>query len=172
MWVDYVLGFTELVLDRPDAAIAAWTRVRTARPDHEPVYFDLADAYLRAERSADALAVLRDAARRWPSDPETHNAVGVVLLGRGATDDAIESFERAIAAAPRESLGYFNLGRARHARYVRLLGSVGPGSVTAARTLADRERRQAAEAYTKYLEIGGPYERQAREALTLLNWGK
>ena len=44
-----------------------------------------------ARPDGDALAVLRDAARRWPKDAETHNAVGVVLVSRGAMDDAIEA---------------------------------------------------------------------------------
>jgi hypothetical protein len=32
------------------------------------------------------------------------------------------------------------------------------------------DRRRAVAAYEQYLKIGGPYERQAKEALASLNW--
>ena len=153
--MDYALGLAEFALRHPEAAAAAWQRVRTARPDYAPVHFDLADAYLMLDRTADALSVLREAARRWPADPDTHNAVGIVLVKRGAIDDAIESFSRAVVAAPDDDTGHFNLGRAYHLRYARRLQ-------TAPRPprppfLADRDRRSALEAYGKCITLGGPF---------------
>jgi VWFA-related protein len=169
LWVDYALGLAEFALDHFDAAVTAWERVRAAKPDFEPVYFDLADAFRRLERTDDSLAVLREAARRWPSDAEAHNAVGVTLVGRGAYDDALQSFNRAIAAAPDDPVGYYNLGRTYELRYGRLLRSGGQDAV-AVRSLADVDRRNAIEAYKKCVARGGPYAEKAQQAISVLNW--
>jgi len=167
-WVDYALGLAEFTLRNLDAAIAAWTRVRAVVADYEPLYFDLADAYLQAGRSTDALATLREAARRWPKDAETHNAVGVVLIRRGAIDDAISSFQRATAAAPDDGLGFFNLGRAYHTRHARRLGSA--GTSTGVRMLSDLDRQNAIEAYRKAISLGGPFADEAKAHLAELEW--
>ena len=168
-WVDYALGLAEFALDHFDASVAAWERVRRARPDFEPVYFDLADAFRRLERSDDSLAVLREAARRWPNDAETHNAVGVTLVGRGAYDDALEAFNKATAVAPGDAVGYYNLGRTYELRYLRMLKAAGQDPI-AARSLADRDRRNAIAAFTKCVEVGGPYADKAKAAIGVLNW--
>jgi VWFA-related protein len=169
IWVDYALGLAEFALDHFDAAVAAWQRVRAAKPDFEPVYFDLADAFRRLTRSDDSLAVLREAARRWPNDPEAQNAVGVTLVGRGAFDDAIEVFNKAAAAAPDDAVAYYNLGRTYELRYLRILKAAG-ADPTAARSMADQDRRKAIDAFKKCVAIGGPYADKAREAISVLNW--
>ncbi len=169
VWVDYALGLAEFALDHFAAAVDAWERVRTARSDFEPVYFDLADAYRRLERSSDSLAVLREAARRWPADAEAHNAVGVVLVSRGAFDDAIEAFTHATTVAPTDPIGFYNLGRTYQFRYLRTLKAIGQ-ETQAARSVADRDRQRAVEAYQKCVALGGPYAAKAREAISVLNW--
>ena len=168
-WVDYALGYAEFALQHFEAAVTAWQRVRARRPDHRPVYLDLADAYLQLGKSGEALAVLRDAAARWPGESEPHNAVGVLLVSRGALDEAIESFSRAVAATPRDDTGHFNLGRAYHLRYVRRLQS-GASSATAARAVADRDRQSALDAYKACAALEGPFARQARDGIALLEW--
>jgi VWFA-related protein len=169
VWVDYALGLAEFALDHFDASVAAWERVRRVKPDFEPVYFDLADAFRRLERSDDSLAVLREAARRWPDDAETHNAVGVTLVGRGAYDDALEAFNKATAVAPADAVGYYNLGRTYELRSLRMLKAAGQDPL-AARSLADRDRKNAIAAFTKCVEMGGPYADKAKAAISVLNW--
>jgi VWFA-related protein len=169
IWVDYALGLAEFALDHFDAATAAWERVRARKPDFEPVYFDLADAYRRLDRSDDVLAILRETAHRWPADPDAHNAVGVVLLRRGAIDDAIDAFNKAASAAPSDSIAYFNLGRAYQFRYQRMLSTVGQKG-EAGRSVADRDRQSALENYKKHVALGGPLADQAREAISVLTW--
>ena len=87
-WIQYALGQAEFTLQHFEPAIASFERVRKSVSDYEPVYFDLADSYLRLGRSRDALTVLRDAERRWPNDSETHNAAGCILFGRQAYEEA------------------------------------------------------------------------------------
>ena len=118
IWAEYALGLAEFTLQHAQAAATAWQRVRAGRADLRAGATSISptptcNSAARATRSR----CLRDAARRWPKDSETHNAVGVVLVSRGAVDDAIDSFERAVNVAPDDGLGYYNLGRAYHLRY-------------------------------------------------------
>ena len=169
VWIHYALGQAEFTLQHFPEAVSAFEQVRRDLPDYEPVYFDLADSYLQLGRQGDALNVLRDAERRWPSDSETHNAAGCVLLRRNAYDDAASAFERAIAAAPGDSLGYFNLARAYHLIFLRVIRSSSTNA-TATSMIAERNRERTIDAYKTYLTIGGPFDKEAREALAILGW--
>jgi tetratricopeptide (TPR) repeat protein len=166
-WVLYALGFAEFAQKRYADAAQSWELVRSGAPEFEPVYFNLADAHLQQHDDGAAIKVLREAEQRWPADAEVANAVGVIQIRRGALDAAIASFERAIGLAPGEGLGYFNLGRAHQLRaqklqrYDRQLERWIGG---------EEDRRRAIAAFQKYVEIGGPFEGQAREAMTALGW--
>ena len=166
-WVLYTLGLSQAALGRAREAAASWERVRLAAPEFNAVYIDLADTYVQLSEVSRALDILREAEKRWPRDPDIHNAVGVIHVARGALDEAIEAFSRAAASAPAEPLAYFNLGRAYELRYAR-----GQRYVSSQRrwTSDDEDRRKAAESYEKYLEIGGPYATHAAEAISRLEW--
>jgi tetratricopeptide (TPR) repeat protein len=86
---------------------------------------------------------------------------------RGALDAAIESFDKAIAVAPADALGYFNLGRTLQ---MRLLKMQRYDPQTQKWIGGDDDRKRATAAFEKYLELGGPYEVQARQALGALAW--
>ena len=166
-WVHYALGLAQFAQGRYKDAATAWERVVKDAPEFEPIYFSLADAYgLQHDESA-ALKVLRDAERRWPADQEVFDAIGVIQVKRGAVDAAVEAFTAATSVAPREALGWFNLGRALQMRWVRSQrydkqreAWIGP----------DEDRKSASAAFQKYLDLGGPYEAQARAALAALAW--
>jgi tetratricopeptide (TPR) repeat protein len=166
-WVHYALGLSALALQRYRDAAQSWERVRAAAPDFEPVYFNLADAYLLQHDDGSAIGVLRGAEKRWPRDAEIANAIGVIQVRRGALDAAIDSFARATAIAPDDGLGYFNLGRAlqmrmlKSQRYVREIKKWIGG---------EQDRRRATAALEKYLQLGGPFAAQARQALSSLAW--
>jgi VWFA-related protein len=166
-WVVYALGLSQFALRRYPEAAAAWERVRHDVPEFEPIYFSLADAYGLQHEEGTALKVLREAERRWPADAEIANAIGVIQIRRGALDAAIESFERATTIAPADSLGYFNLARTHQ---MRLLKSQRYDRQMQKWIGGDEDRRRAIAAFQKYLQLGGPYERQAREALAALSW--
>ena len=167
VWVHYALGFAELAQGRPERAVPAWEHVRSVVPQFEDAYFDLADAYLRMHDPSSALAVLRQAERRWPADAEVYNAIGVVLISRGALDEAVSTFEKAVKTAPQDSLGYFNLGRAYSMRFFRSQRY----SPTQTTWVANRRDRDLAVAqFEKCMALGGPYSQQARDALEALAW--
>jgi tetratricopeptide (TPR) repeat protein len=168
-WVLYTLGLSQMALGRTQDAATSWEQVRNAAPEFAPVYIDLAETYVQLSEVTKALAVLREAEKRWPRDPEPHNAVGVIHVRRGALDEAIEAFAKAAAAAPGEPLAYFNLGRAYELRFAR-----GQRYVSSQRrwTASEDDRNKATENYQQYVRLGGPYVRLANEALGRLAWQK
>lgn len=166
-WVSYAAGLANLADGRPADAVRAWESVCAAVPQFQPVYFDIADAYLQLGDEGKAVAILRSAQKRWPADPEVLNALGVTQLRRGSLDDAIESFEKAIAAAPAESAGYFNLASAYHIRYFK---SHRYNSILNKWTGNDHDREAATVNFQRYIEMGGPYVQRARDALAALAW--
>lgn len=166
-WMLYALGLSHFALRQHHEAAVAWERVRRDVPEFEPIYFSLADAYGLQHDEGTALKVLREAERRWPADPEVANAIGVIQIRRGALDAAIDSFERATKVAPDDALGYFNLARTHQ---MRLLKSQRYDRQMQKWIGGDEDRRRAVANFEKYLQLGGPYERQAHEALASLAW--
>jgi tetratricopeptide (TPR) repeat protein len=167
--VFYAFGLSQIAQGRTVDAVAAWERVREQAPQFNAVYIDLADAYLQLSDLTKALNVLRAGSARWPSDPEFHNAIGVIHVRRGALDDGIAAFSKAAESAPDQPLAYFNLGCAyqmRHNRDTRYVSSQ-------RRWIApEDDRRKAIEYYQRYLQLGGPYASQANEAISMLQWAK
>jgi len=148
-------------------AAAAWETVRRAAPEFEPVYMQLADAYSLLHEEGTGIAVLRDAQQRWPQDAEIPNAIGVVQVRRGALDAAIQSFEHAAAVAPNDSLAYFNLGRAHQLRFMKAQRYVREMQKWVG---GEADHKKAIEYYEKYVQMGGPFVQQAKEALAALAW--
>ena len=167
LWVHYALGQSEYALRAYPSAIAAWEKVRSGAADFEPVYFDLVDGYLQLKEYDKAIRVLRAAAERWPRDPDVFNALGVVQTARSSFDDAVKSFAQAIATAPGDAIGYFNLGKAMEMRYYRSRRYVQQLRSWVAN---EHDRAGAIENYERYLTFSGPYADAARAGLTRLNW--
>ena len=166
-WALYALGLTQAGMGNPEGAIAAWQRVRAAAPDYAAVYNDLAATYAAQGRLSDALAMLRDAEKRWPADAEIQNGIGVILVRREAYDEAIEAFTKATQAAPNEPVTHLNLGRAYELRYTRNLRFI----ASQRRWIGpENDRKRAVEAYNRCIELGGPYARRASAALSRLEW--
>jgi tetratricopeptide (TPR) repeat protein len=166
-WVHYALGQASYALRQYQEAVDEWEKVRGSAPEFEPVYFDLVDGYIQVRDPDKAIRVLRAAKGRWPKDAEVENALGVVQVGRGALDDALQSFSHAVALAPQDSTGYFNLAKTLELRYLRTRRYVQQTRTWVANK-ADLEN--AIANYKRYLELGGPLENSAREGLARLGW--
>ncbi len=151
-WVNYVLGWSAFAEGQWVAARNAWNVVRTAVPDFVPVYFDIADAYLRQAKTGEALVVLRAAEKRWPGSVEVLNAVGVVQTSLGQLDEAVGTFEKALVAEPNDTSTRFNLGGAKELRYVRSLQQ--PPPAEADRIDAIKEYRRVASSSSTLAEAG------------------
>lgn len=168
-WVHYALGMSQAGLGRVDQAIASWERVRAAVPDFEPVYMDLADTYAAKSDLTSALAIVREAERRWPKSAEVHSAIGVIHVRRGAIDEGIEALEKTAALTPEDALAFLNLGRAYALRFHR-----GRRYVTSQRrwVAQDGDRDKAMEALRRCVGLGGPYATTANAELSVLEWSK
>jgi VWFA-related protein len=166
-WVRYALGLAHLALGHYSQAVASWEQVRRDVPEFEPVYFNLADGYLLQKDNDTALKVLRSAQERWPKDAEVWNATGVLEIRRGAIDAAIRSFTRATTVDPTDSLGFFNLAKAYQ---MRASQSQRFDSARQKWVGGESDTRRATENYTKYVQMGGPFVQQAKEALQVLAW--
>ena len=166
-WVHYALGQSQYALRDYTGAIASWEHVRAAAPEFEPVYFDLVDGYLQTRDYDKGIRLLRAASGRWPGDHDVFSALGVVQVSRGVLDDAVKSFEKAIALAPAEATGYFNLAKTLELRYRksrRFVQQIGTWMSN------NTDRDNAIANYKRYLAIGGPLENSAREGLARLGW--
>jgi VWFA-related protein len=181
-WVHYVLGLCHLALDEYPAAAQSWEHVRASTPAFEPVYFDLADAYSLQNDRKTALSVLDAAARRWPKDAEIFNARGVIEIHNHELPEAIDSFEHATKLAPKDPLGFFNLGSAHHAAALRLRELSSSRKAQLEETQEDRRllrgggflstalshRDAAIKDYRRVIALKGLYVEEARKGLEAL----
>ncbi len=166
-WIEYVLGQADYGLGQFKDAAVAWERVRQRQPQFQPVYFDLADNYVKLNDRKKALDVLREARRRWPKDVDVLNDLGVTQAAGGGLDEAIKVFGDAIALAPKETISYFNLAKALEMRYFqkrRHLDMLGWATGAA----EERDRQSAMSTYQQYIDIGGSYGDLAREGIARL----
>lgn len=166
-WVHYALGFSYVGVGRPAEALNAWEQVLRLAPEFEPVYLDLATTYSQVKNFDRALAVLRQAAERWPGDPDVHNGIGVVLIRKSDEAGALAAFERAIAVDPNNAISWLNLGRAYELRYMRnrrfiktINAWIGP----------EKDLDKARDSYGRSARLGGHYGGLAEEALQRLAW--
>lgn len=168
-WVLYALGLAQSGLGRHADAAASWERARAAAPAYLPIYIDLAATYAHLKDFTAALAVLREAEKRWPESVDVLNGIGVIHTHREALDEAIAAFTRATAAAPDDALSHLNLGRAYELRYER-----GRRFVTSQRrwVAPEEDHKKAAASYERCVALGGPYAARATAALSRLQWSK
>jgi hypothetical protein len=164
-WIRYVLGQADYALNNFKEAADAWERVRARQPQFEPVYFDLADDYVKLNDRKKAIDVLRVARQRWPRDGEVLNALGVIQAGGGDLDAAIKVLTEATAIAPAESIGYLNLAKAFELRYAKRIRN---RRITGLSSSDDADRGNALRSYERYLELNGPYADLAREGIARL----
>jgi tetratricopeptide (TPR) repeat protein len=101
-------------LDRGDFAAAERSFVAALRetPDHPELLRSLALGLQSLQRHAEALAVLRQAARLRADDALIQNALGSLLGEMGDTDAAIEALRRACELEPTFAAPWSNLGKA------------------------------------------------------------
>jgi tetratricopeptide (TPR) repeat protein len=100
---------------RLEAAAAELGRALAAGPAHAEAWYNLGVVRARgAGREAavpgDAEAAYRRTLELAPDHPEAHNALGVLLAGRGETGAALEHLRAAAEAAPEWAEARFNLG--------------------------------------------------------------
>jgi protein O-GlcNAc transferase len=108
----FLIGYTEAVRGRFDAAVERLERaVRLAEDDPEFRYY-LAKAYASAGRRAEAVQALRETLARAPELAIAHIDLGLQLQVLGDLEAAIPHLEAATRLAPRSVEAYNALGMA------------------------------------------------------------
>src|SRR6478736_4788200 len=74
--------------------------VLEVQPHNLHALYYLGFVALRTGRPADAVELLRDVCLAQASNAEVHNNYGLALAGLGRHDDALASYERALALTP------------------------------------------------------------------------
>ena len=87
---------------------------------------------------------------------------------RGAVNDAVATFEKAVSVDASNETASYNLARTYELRFVRSgrLRRVGPGAVNAGDVVQDRDR--AVDHYRRVVLLGGPLADAARQGLERL----
>jgi Flp pilus assembly protein TadD len=81
-------------------------------PEFMPAYVELAELYMRGDRTDDAVEVLTVGVERAPEDIVIHNDLGMALLLRGDYEEALRRFTEASALAPKDARSRSNAGTA------------------------------------------------------------
>lgn len=124
------LAGTLLMLGRPQEAIPELEAALKAGPSAE-LLGELGYAQLMAQRCADAAATLAKARAADPKNPDAAVHLGDAQACQGKTDEAIGSYEAALALRPDHVRGLFHLGLMRMKK----------GEVNAARDALERARK-------------------------------
>lgn len=80
-------------------------------PEHPEALRILGILHVRAQRPADALAVLQHVLAQWPDYALAHSDLGNVQQTLGDIDGAFASWRTACALAPQAPMPWFNIGR-------------------------------------------------------------
>ncbi|MCG6940179.1 MAG: PEP-CTERM system TPR-repeat protein PrsT [Thiohalocapsa sp.] len=101
-------GTVQMAARNPAGAIAPLKEALDLAPAPELVR-QLAEAYGRAGRNADAIALLQDWSRQQPDDLGTQAMLAMLLHGEGKADQALPIYERLYAAGQKNILILNNL---------------------------------------------------------------
>jgi protein O-GlcNAc transferase len=108
----FLLGYTEGVRGRFDAAVAPLERaVELAQDDAECRYY-LAKAYASAGRRSEAVRELQETLARAPEHGGAHLDLGLNLQALGDIDAAVPHLEQAVRLAPQSAQAHSALGMA------------------------------------------------------------
>jgi tetratricopeptide (TPR) repeat protein len=110
-WLDahYYLAITSEEIGDLPAAAEQWRRVLALKPDHGSALFRLG-ATLTKLGDVGGARDCYDRARRAPATALLCNDLGLISLGDGRLDEAIEDFQRATVLDPNFAPGWMNLG--------------------------------------------------------------
>lgn len=98
----FYLGSCYAAGGRDKEAVGAWHLSLITQNDAPFIYTLLGDALLREKDPAEALAVLNEAASRWPDNDEVEVRLGAALAMSGKRADALQKYETYLAKHPED----------------------------------------------------------------------
>jgi putative PEP-CTERM system TPR-repeat lipoprotein len=110
-----IAGTVQMAARNPQDAIAPFQKALDLAPSAAMVR-QLAEAYSRADRTPDAIALLEDWSRRQPDDLGSQAMLAMLLHGEGMADEALPIYERLYAAGQNNMLILNNLAWILHER--------------------------------------------------------
>lgn len=84
-------------------------RMREIRPDHPPVYADLAHLYIDFGEFSRAIQVARDGLKLDPDSTAFLNLLANSQASHGLVDEALQSYRRVLELAPNNAISHSNL---------------------------------------------------------------
>jgi tetratricopeptide (TPR) repeat protein len=108
----FLLGDANKKLKNNTAAIDAYQKAITAKPDVYQSYRDLADIFRSENRFADAVKVSKQATLQFPSDGSLWTDLSWYYSLADRPDDAVQAAKAAIVYSPTQYAAYTNLCRA------------------------------------------------------------
>lgn len=106
----FILGLTEMRLNRPDDAVTALTRASQLAPTFSAASLNLGIALLQAKRPVEGIAALRQARTQAPDNPQVILTLAQALATADSTDAAIVEYRRAIEINDADARAYRGLG--------------------------------------------------------------
>ncbi|MBV8072456.1 MAG: tetratricopeptide repeat protein [Acidobacteriaceae bacterium] len=97
------LGIALAHEDKFDAAIAAYLKALSLKPNNPQVELNLGIAYFKAGKLPQAVDPLRSAAAQLPGNPQVETLLGMTLFGTGHYKEAIPYLERTRTREPQNS---------------------------------------------------------------------
>jgi tetratricopeptide (TPR) repeat protein len=94
---------------QPAEAVHHWQEAIALAPEQAVLYADLAGLLLEHRTPEPAEAILAEAVKRLPDDPELRRLLGVAQYAQGRNQEAIGSFLQAIAIDPDMEAAYASL---------------------------------------------------------------
>lgn len=158
-------GLVHETLGDPAGALAAYQRLKAARPDSAAADFHVGCALVSLRRFAEAEPPLSRYAAAHPERIEGHENLGVARLARGDLAGAIEAFRRGLAVRPDSASLLSKLGsalaekgdaagaRAAFEEGLRTAAPYAPLYFNYALLLAPTDPARAIEMYERALEI-------------------
>jgi tetratricopeptide (TPR) repeat protein len=104
------LGYCQVGLNNPAAAIKAYRQAIKTNPDDESLYFILGNYYVKLGQHQEAIMAYRQAIRMKPDFAEAHFRLGIVYTRLGRLDEGKKAFETVIRLNPNAVPAHFNIG--------------------------------------------------------------
>jgi len=108
----FILGDGYQKIRNVDAAIIAYQKAISAKPDNYLSYRSLSEVFRSENRFDEAAATTKQGLTRFPNDADMYTDLSWYYSLGGKPDQAVTAARSAITLAPKQSLGYTNLCRA------------------------------------------------------------
>ena len=115
------MAFAQIAENEKDqqAAESEYKGAVAVNPKKPQAYFRLGYLYLGQKRVEDAIVQFRQYVKCAPDDPNSHDSLGEALVEKGAYDEALREYGKALAMDPRFFASLFGTARCYEGKGMR-----------------------------------------------------